>query len=216
MIIHATIIVCTLLGLLFVIAAVRQMRRRRIVGAVLRGTSALALFLIAACALLLALGLRGYSALSGEQAAAQIQFNRAGDRRFDVVLTYPSGQSEKFTLRGDDWQVDGRVLKWNRFANILGFDALYRLERIGGRYDSIADERSAPRTVYALHAAAAIDVWELARRYRDRLPWVDALYGSATFLPMADGAVYEISVSQSGLLARPLNQAASKAIGGWH
>ena len=45
-------------------------------------------------------------------------------------------------------------------------------------------------------------------RYRSWVPWLDALYGSATFLPMADGALYEIKVSQSGLVARPLNQAA--------
>jgi hypothetical protein len=32
---------------------------------------------------------------------------------------------------------------------------------------------------------------------------------------MADGALYEIKVSQSGLLARPLNQAARSAVGGW-
>jgi hypothetical protein len=45
---------------------------------------------------------------------------------------------------------------------------------------------------------------------------VDALYGSATYLPMVDGALYEIKVSQSGLLARPLNQAAREAVGSWH
>jgi hypothetical protein len=45
---------------------------------------------------------------------------------------------------------------------------------------------------------------------------MDALYGSATFLPMADGALYEIKVSQSGLVARPLNQAARDAVAGWH
>jgi hypothetical protein len=32
---------------------------------------------------------------------------------------------------------------------------------------------------------------------------------------MADGALYEIKVSQSGLLARPLNQAARAAVGSW-
>src|SRR5260370_69241 len=61
-----------------------------------------------------------------------------------------------------------------------------------------------------------IDPWDLAHRYRSWLPWLDAIYGSATFLPMADGALYEIKVSQSGLIARPLNQAARAAVGGWH
>jgi len=32
---------------------------------------------------------------------------------------------------------------------------------------------------------------------------------------MADGALYEVRVSQTGLIARPLNQAARQAVGGW-
>jgi hypothetical protein len=108
------------------------------------------------------------------------------------------------------------VLKWHALANIVGFDAAYRLERIGGRYTRVEDERAQARTVYALNAPRRIDPWELAHRYHSWVPWVDALYGSATFLPMADGALYEIKVSQTGLIARPLNQAARDAVGSWH
>lgn len=45
---------------------------------------------------------------------------------------------------------------------------------------------------------------------------VDALYGSAAYVPMTDGAAYEVAVSQSGLLARPLNGEARLAVGAWH
>ena len=37
-----------------------------------------------------------------------------------------------------------------------------------------------------------------------------------TYLPMADGALYDIKVSPTGLVARPLNQAARDAVGSWH
>jgi len=33
---------------------------------------------------------------------------------------------------------------------------------------------------------------------------------------MSDGALYEIEVSQNGLISRPLNQAARDAVGSWH
>ncbi len=135
---------------------------------------------------------------------------------FNATLTYPNGERANFALRGDEWQVDARVLKWHAFANLLGFDAAYRLERISGRYTRLEDERTLPRTVYDLYTPGRIDPWELVHRYRSWVPWVDALYGSATFLPMADGALYEIKVSQSGLVARPLNQAAREAVGSWH
>lgn len=46
---------------------------------------------------------------------------------------------------------------------------------------------------------------------------VDTLYGSAAYMPMADGATYEIWLTQSGLIARPANPAANTATtgGGW-
>ena len=98
---------------------------------------------------------------------------------------------------------------------MIGFDTAYRLERIGGRYTRVEDERTQVRTVYALNPPQRVDPWDLVQRYHSWIPWVDALYGTATFLPMADGALFEIHVSQSGLIARPLNQAARDAVGNW-
>jgi hypothetical protein len=212
----ALIVVCALLGFLFFFAAIRRLRWRRIMGASAHGITALIFFLAAASAALIGTNLRSYQRLSYEQPAGELQFSRAGDRRFYCVLSYPDGKQSNFELSGDEWQVDARVLKWRAFANLVGFDAAYRLERISGRYASIDDERTLPRTVYALHLPDRIDPWDLIHRYRSWVPWIDALYGSATYLPMSDGALYEIKVSQTGLIARPINQAAREAVGTWH
>ena len=212
----ASIVVCALLGLLFFFAAVRRLRGRRLMGGMAHGAAALVLMLAAACAALVGANLRSYQRLSYEQPAGELQFARVGTQEFNATLTYPNGERANFALHGDEWQVDARVLKWRAFANLVGFDAAYRLERISGRYTRVEEERTLSRTVYDLNTPGRIDPWELVHRYRSWLPWMDALYGSATFLPMADGALYEIKVSQSGLIARPLNQAAREAIGSWH
>jgi len=212
----ALIIVFALLGLLFLFAAVRRLRRRRVAGGVLRGATGLVLILLSVCAGLVALNLRTYQRLSFEQPAGELQLTRTGEREFSAVLTYPDGRHENYALRGDEWQIDARVLKWHAFANLAGFDTAYRLERISGRYSRVDDERSQARSVYDLNPPQRIDPWELVHQYHSWVPWMDALYGSATFLPMADGALYEIKVSQSGLVSRPLNQAARDAVGSWH
>jgi hypothetical protein len=187
-----------------------------VLGGVLIGATALILILLSVVAALIAGSLLTYQRLSFEQAAGELQLTRTGDREFNASLTYPSGARASFALRGDDWQIDSRVLKWHAFANLVGFDTVYRLERIGGRYTRVEDERSQPRSVYSLNPPQLIDPWDLVHRYHSWVPWMDALYGSATFLPMADGALYEIKVSQSGLVARPLNEAARDAVAGWH
>jgi hypothetical protein len=216
MTITAPIILFALVGILCLFAAVRRIRRRRVFGGVLIGATALVLILLSAVAALIAANLLTYQRLSFEQPAGELQLTRTGDREFNAVLTYPSGEHANFALRGDEWQIDARVLKWHAFANLVGFDSAYRLDRIGGRYTRLEDERSQPRSVYSLNQPQRIDLWDLVHRYHSWVPWMDALYGSATFLPMADGALYEIKVSQSGLVARPLNQAARDAVAGWH
>ncbi|MEA3198053.1 MAG: hypothetical protein QOF32_2105 [Gammaproteobacteria bacterium] len=216
MILTALIVVLALVAILLLFAAVGRVRRGKLLGGVLNGAAALMLILLGVCAALVAANLRTYQRLSFEQPAGELQFSRTGEREFNAFLSYPGGERATFALRGDEWQVDARVLKWHAFANLVGFDTAYRLERISGRYARVEDERAQPRTVYSLNPPQLIDPWDMAHRYRSWLPWLDALYGSATFLPMADGALYEVKVSQSGLIARPLNQAAREAVGSWH
>jgi hypothetical protein len=216
MIVAVAATLCALAGVLFMVLARRRFRRRRLGSCALHGLSSLVFFLAAACVGLLGFDLLSYERLTREQPALEAQFSRVGDQQFDVALTYPSGQTQRFALQGDDWQVDARVLKWHGFANVLGFDTAYRLERIGGRYADVERERGAPRTVYALNPPQRVDTWMLLRRYHRYVPWVDTLYGSAAFMPMADGARYEVKVTQSGLIARPLNLAAQQAVGAWH
>jgi len=204
-----------LAGILSLLASLRRFRRRRLMSGVLIGFAAMALFLLAACALLLAVNVHAYRRLTAEQPAGELKFSGIGDHQFNGILTYPSGERAAFSLRGDQWQVDARILKWQAFANLVGFDAAYRLERISGRYSRIEDERGLPRTVYSLNSPNRLDLWELVHRHPSWLPWLDALYGSAVYLPMADAASYEIKVSQSGLIARPINQAARDAVGNW-
>ncbi|MHB8665896.1 MAG: hypothetical protein ACYC7B_00050 [Burkholderiales bacterium] len=215
MLLYGIIGVCGLVSLLFLIGALRRLRQRRLVAGSVHALLGLCFLLAATAAWLLGFSLLTYARLTHAQPAAELMLSRLGDRYYRATLTYPSNVTQSFELRGDEWQIDARVLKWRGLANIAGFDTVYRLERIAGRYRDIDSERSAPRTVYALSEPARIDVWELARRYRKFVPWVDALFGSAAFLPMADGALYQVSVSQSGLVARPLNQAGREAVAGW-
>jgi hypothetical protein len=190
--------------------------RGRFGGAALRAMASVAILAIAACIGLVAENLATYQRLTHETPAAKLAFTQTAPRQFNAVLTYPDGNTQQFVLRGDEWQLDARVLKWKPVANILGFDTGYRLERLSGRYSDVASERTEPRTVYALTPDAVIDVWNLAQRHSAWLPAIDAYYGSATYLPMADGAKFAVSVSPSGLVARSENDAGRGAIDVWH
>jgi hypothetical protein len=215
MLLTAIIVVCGLIGLLFVSFAIRGIRQRRFVACGIHSLFALCFVLAAATTWLLGFSLLTFERLTHEQLAAEVMLDKLGERHYRATLTYPSNKTQSVELHGDEWQIDVRLLKWRGMANIAGFDTVYRLERISGRYSDIDAERSLVRSVYSLNEPARIDAWELVRRYKEYMPWVDALFGSATFVPMADGALYRISVSQSGLVARPVNQAARNAVTSW-
>jgi hypothetical protein len=189
-------------------------RRRRPVLTTIASLGFLVAVLAALAIALAGASLLSWTRLSHEVPAATLGFRAEGPRAFDVDVRYADGRRDRFVLNGDEWQVDARILKWRPLATLLGFDTVYRLERIAGRYEDVDAERSAARTVYRLHADDRFDVWLLARAAN--LPWVDARYGSAVYLPMADRAEFEVSVGPGGLVARPRNDAARAAVAGWH
>jgi hypothetical protein len=204
-----------LFAMLFFMFAMGRWRRGRVVSGSFHLLFSMLLASGAACVGLLGGTLMTYQRLTHEHPALEVSLKRVGEQHFQARLTYPNGKTQEFELLGDEWQVDARLIKWKGPATLVGFDTAYRLERLGGRYTDIAKEKSAPRTVHALSVPDTVDVWDLARRTREYLPWIDALYGNSTYVPMADGATYQVSVSPSGLIARPLNGAARDSVGGW-
>ena len=202
------------LGIILFIMGIRRIWRRGIVAGSLEGLIGLLLLAVAAIMVVISIDLYTYERLTHESKVAEISFQEIESQHFGSTLKFKN-KIEILDLRGDDWQIDARVLKWRGMAVLFGFDTLYRLDRLSGRYRDIDLERTAPRTVYSLSEGKGLDLWLMAKKYKRWIPWVDALYGSATYMPMVNGASYTVFVSFTGLLARPNNDIALKAVSEW-
>lgn len=208
----AIALVIAIFGLLLLALACQRLFRARFLAATGSAVGGALLLTIAALTFVVSLNFHTYARLTHEEPVAEIVFEARGPQRYRATLTrMPGGEMQVFVLAGDEWQLDARILKWKGWANLLGLDAQYRLERVGGRYRDIEQERHAERTVYELAENSGVDLWELSTRYPAWMPFVDAIYGSAAYLPMADGARYEVKMTQSGLIARPINSTAERA-----
>jgi len=212
--VKVAIIVFAVLGVILFILGIQRIWRRRVLTGSLEGLVGLLLLAIAALMAAISINLYTYERLTHESKIAEISFQVIGPQHFGAVVTLKN-KGEILDLRGDEWQIDARVLKWRGMAVLIGFDTLYRLDRLSGRYRDITQERTRLRTVHSLSEEQGLDLWMIGRRYAHWIPWVDAVYGSATYMPMVDGASYTVSVSSTGLLARPSNDIARKAIGVW-
>src|SRR5213592_608517 len=127
-----------------------------------------------------------------------------GPHHFRATVTLPDSSLHMFDLAGDAVYVDAHVLKWRPIGTLLGLETVYELDRIAGRYQALTDEQTKERTVYSLAANKPFDAFDLARRYWILRPFVDAEYGSATFIGATapGGATHEVRVSTTGLLVR--------------
>ena len=128
-----------LLGCLaFVLGAVLCLRGRWVL-AWMRGTVGLALLVLAVLMIVYGMDLRYYQVLTNEQPVARILITQTGEQQWELQIQSP-GEDLTTEIRGDEWQIDARVLRWPATWQALGFDTRYRLERISGRYRDINQE----------------------------------------------------------------------------
>lgn len=215
MLLQVSTVVLALVGLVLFALGLRRLWRRRLVTGTLQGLTGLLLLAGAALAIALALNLRTYQRLTHESPVAEVRIQALGPQDYRVYLIPAGGKAMSFELLGDEWELDARILKWRGTATWLGLNTVYRLERLSGRYRNVDQARGAPHTVYQLSDERGLDLWSLARRHPGWLPWLDAVYGSAAYMPLANGARYATTVSNTGLVARPLNEQARQAIEKW-
>jgi len=166
--------------------------------------------------LALAFNLASYERLTHETKIAEIHTYEIAPQQFQAALWLAQDQQwQQLEIRGDEWQLDARILKWHAWANLLGLDTLYKLERLNGRYSDVKQAQSTPPSIHSLASEPGLSLWQWAQSYSEYTPFVDAYYGNATYLPMQDGAEFEIFVGPSGLIARPGNQIARDLLHDW-
>lgn len=166
----------------------------RLLGALVLG---LALVLAGTGALL-----RQYQWLLADVPVASIALRQLGSQHFEATVVLGDDPPRVLELRGDQWQLDARVIRWTLGGQLAGLPPVYRFERLSGRYAEPAQERTAQRSVHDLREGW--DFWEFRQRWLAGLPIADARWGSAAYLPMIDGARFDIALNpQGGLVATP-------------
>ncbi len=208
-------LIFSLIAFVFLLRTVSCTRRGRILRAGGSGISCVASAAVAGLALLLAFNYYSYGRLTSEKVISSVHFRQTASDEYEARLMVRGERDRFFRLRGNEWQMDARVISWKPPATILGLDPLYRLERLSGRFSEIDRERTELRTVHALSPDPYLDIWTVARQFPLLTPGVDAYYGSATYVPMSDGARFDVSLSRDALIARPVNDAAREAVGSW-
>ena len=143
-----------------------------------------------------------YHRLTYEKPIASLHVERLNKQHYQVeLLQFDTCKKTAYVLLGDEWQMDARIIKWHGWANLLGLDTSFQLDRLSGRYQNIEQQRTNLPTVFSLETIEKYDLWTLKKEHQ-WLPWLDAKYGQSVFLPMKNNRSYQLYMTQSGIIAR--------------
>ncbi len=145
-----------------------------------------------------------YHRLTYEKPIATLDITRHKHQNYQIeLLQLEACRKTSYTLNGDEWQIDARIIKWHGWANLLGLDASFQLDRISGRYQNIEQQRNNKPTTFSIKQKQDFDLWTLKKKHQ-WLPGLDARYGQSVFLAMKDKQMYQLYMTQTGLIARKI------------
>ncbi len=171
------------------------------------GIGGVLLLAIAVSLLWLTFLVQTYLGLTGDIKVAQIRAtttNLPHVMSVELVLYDQNGKTtsdKTYFVEGDEWMLQGDILKFPGWMNVLGFHSGFKLTRMEGRYDDPQMESTAHHTVIVLNGGDD-GFFTTAQNQAWTSPFVDSAYGSSTFLK-PDSHVYNIFVSQDALHPEP-------------
>jgi hypothetical protein len=151
--------------------------------------------------------LQSYRAFTYERPVAEIHVTpmgkaRRGPATFVRFSTFSPPAHRYFLIAGDQWMLEGDILKWDNRLIFLGLQNRYRFTRLRGRYASAEAERRGPHSVLSLNSGKTGALWRFFYAMGARLPFVSTVYGNAVFQDAREDKIYQVYVGVSGFVVR--------------
>jgi len=213
---------CALMGgallLLPVRGSLRWMRRHRyspekqpkrpgvtVIGFEMLGGITLLSLAVAAVSLMAALA--GYRAMAEKTLCAEIVALPVPHQKQRIMLEFTpidgdrKSAKQTFFLNGDQWRVEGHILRWSDWVRFTGLRTCYRLTRIDGRFSSLNDARERKPTVIGL-GEQNDGFWHWMHRQGYNLPGVESVWGGGAFTEADGNAVFQVWVTPGGYMIK--------------
>lgn len=190
---------------------IRRLRRRRVKGlgiiaSTLRLLLILFLFAVSLAMLFLGAFIQSYTSFTHRELAATVNCTPVPDTEDTMILQLVTLESprvaliRRYRLRGQQWTIEGHILKWDDWLNFIGLRTMYKLTRVRGRYIRAEDEMNKTATVYSLVTNEEDPHWRWLYENGARLPFVQAVYGNTVFTFPSETKTFGIYVTTSGFM----------------
>lgn len=164
---------------------------------------------VSAAILFLAAFIQSYQSFTKEELVAEVrcaplQQDGAAAMHFELtpVVSNQRLPARTFLLNGDQWALEGDILKWDAWLNFAGIHTMYKLTRVRGRFVNYEDEINNRPSVYSLVEREDDPRWRWLYKYGHRLRFVDAVYGNTVYTYPSAESVFEVYVSTTGFMVK--------------
>ncbi len=177
-------VVSGIIALLLFFLLIKRLRNRRkkILVCIIHFLVVVIFALISSIFILLYAGLKGYEHFTYNKPIFSVECPIKEDDSFVlkfIPLDGKESQARFYRVKGQQFVIEGHIIKWENFFVTVGMKPLYQVTRLTGRYVSINDEKEKERSVYEIEEETML--WRWLMQYGEKIPGIDAVYGISSF-----------------------------------
>ena len=137
-----------------------------------------------------------YTSLTQEKLVATITFDKVDNQAQKYMAhlkSFDDSEIGDYVIYGDQWRMDASFTKMEYWANILGIDSKYALNRFEGRYKDINEQNTKEHKSYELEGHSLVEKFSF---------FFDTNYGSSVYQDIKLNTKYRVLKTQTGLMVR--------------
>jgi hypothetical protein len=193
-------------SLVFLVVAITLLVKKRYPAMARYFAAVVLLLFLTALFITISIAGQGFHPLKGEELAATISVEPAGEQKFSARVLMPNGSEQIFSLAGDRLSVEAHILKWSPLVNIFGPRTSYELTRVAGQYTNPDDERTKVHTAYSLSYEKPLSMFLLRQRLGIFYLLLEAELASATIINTNSPEEFRVMVSPAGLAIKKIDK----------
>lgn len=196
MILMSVALILGILGISVLIYAIRGLFKKRI--KIWKFPSYLISFLIfaalGAALFFMGLFLQTFARYIDEEKIGWVYAQQYEDKINIDFYNIKEDSLHSFTIYGDQWMIEGKIIRWNLLLRFLGKSSLYKIVRFSGRWD-----RGGDYSFYDLENDPGM--WRYVLKHYKDIPIIDAAYGIGAFQYAMDDT-FDVYINDTGFILR--------------
>jgi hypothetical protein len=144
----------------------------------------------------LSLFLKTFSIYTKEEQVGTI-YATSNNKSIDISFyNEKEKKNYEFSIEGEQWMIEGYFMRWSLPLRLFGTPSYYKITRFSGRSNN---PDSIKTSYYQIHTEQTI--WKYFLKHGEKIPFVDAAYGIATFQYPKNDTFY-LYINDTGFILR--------------